>query len=353
MLRLLLSFFPELTESVYSRGIFQLVRYLFDYTLGLLPFTVIELTGILLLGWMGWRLFRFIRNRGNRSPGTFWQKSGRVVHRAGAFVGAVIFLFYFLWGFNYLRQPVADRLELTVVAPDSTLIREEFERATFVMTLNRAAIPNAGETALTSEALPEDVETLIREDLKAVLTATGYPTPGRVRGRKWFPPGLLRRFGPIGIYIPFTGEGTIDGSLLPMRLPSVMAHEMAHGYGFGDEGTCNFWAWLAMTRSPNALFRYSGSLSYWRYIGAEYRRLYPADYKEKVEELPPGIRADLQAMRENALKYRWWGSRMGSRVNNLYLKAQGIKEGVENYNKMILLVHAWQRKHGRTPLIMP
>jgi hypothetical protein len=197
---------------------------------------------------------------------------------------------------------------------------------------------------LSDTVLGDNYEKSIREDLKRQLKSDGYPTPGRVRGRLIWPQGALRQLGPIGIYIPFTGEGTVDGSLHPAQLPSTMAHEMSHGYGFADEGTCNFYAWRTCIASENPLFRYSGWLSYWRYLSGDFRGMDPEGYKQVVDSLPTGIRSDFREMRKISARYAGWGSKLGTQINDVYLKAQGVKEGTENYDLMVLLIMAWERK---------
>ncbi|MCB0582976.1 MAG: DUF3810 family protein, partial [Phaeodactylibacter sp.] len=72
-----------------------------------------------------------------------------------------------------------------------------------------------------------------------------------------------------GLYFPFTGEGHIDAGLHPLQKPYVMAHELAHGYGFGDEGTCNFLGYLACIGSDDPVIAYIGHLNYWRTLAAD------------------------------------------------------------------------------------
>lgn len=338
MLRFLFALSPNLAETVYSRGIFQAVRFVLDFTLGWLPFPTTYLLVILLVFW---GIRRIIRKK-EKKP---WKvRLKRFGLNSLTFLAAGFFLFNILWGFNYQRIPVSHQLDLDLSDPTETEIRKGFQHATEALIAARAAIPQVTDSALTSDFLPEKFETETREALKTVLQEAGYPTPGRVRGRKLFP-GVLRRVGPIGIYIPFAGEGTIDGSLLAQRVPSTLAHELAHGYGFADEGDCNFWAWLACTESDIPIFQYSGWMSFWRYAASEFRRIDPQGYKQKYEALPLGIRNDLDAMRENSRKYSGWASDLGSKVNDMYLKSQGVKEGTRKYAQMFVMVLGWEKKN--------
>lgn len=346
LLRLALAPFPGVVEAVYSRGLFVGIRWLLDHTLGLLPFPVVELLVVLLLAGI---IFRTVRNW-RKEKRTFKARLIRLGTNVAGIVGGLIFGFNILWGFNYQRQPVAHTLGLTLQAPDSVQIEQAFLRSTQAMIQARAAIRTATDSTLIAEDLPAHFEDTLHADLAKVLRADGYPVPSQVRGRKLWPKGLLRRMGPIGIYIPFTGEGTVDGSLHPAQLPSTMSHEMSHGYGFADEGTCNFYAWRACTGSANPLIRYSGWMSYWRYVAQAYARIRPEAFKAQRDSLPMGIRSDLREMRRIQQQYTGWGAELGTKFNDVYLKAQGVKEGTDNYDLMVLLVLAWEQKHSTSNL---
>ena len=41
LLRFIFSLSPEITETIYSRGIFVVIRYVLDYTIGLIPFPLL------------------------------------------------------------------------------------------------------------------------------------------------------------------------------------------------------------------------------------------------------------------------------------------------------------------------
>lgn len=345
LLRLALMPFPGVVEAVYSRGLFVGIRWLLDHTLGYLPFPVVEVAFTALLVWGVFRVVKTLARKGEHIR----QKLGRLLRGALAAGSIFVFAFNVLWGFNYQRVPVAQTLGLIIQNPDSVQIDAAFAHATSKMVQARAAIPHATDSTLQANILPTDFETAIRQDLATVLRTDGYPVPSAVRGRLLWPKGLLRYWGPIGIYIPFTGEGTVDGSLHPAQLPATLAHEMGHGYGFADEGTCNFYAWRACTQSANPLFRYSGWLSYWCYVAYEYALRHRLPTRSLRDSLPTGIRSDLAEMDRIRQQYEGAASRFGTQFNNIYLKAQGVKEGTDNYDLMVLLVMAWERNQRSSP----
>ncbi|MEM7037383.1 MAG: DUF3810 family protein, partial [Bacteroidota bacterium] len=209
----------------------------------------------------------------------------------------------------------------------------------------RARIPGASQDSLDFSLLPDDLENKVRADLTTTLQSMDIPTWGRVRGRI-IPTGTLLRLGISGIYNPFAGEGNIAGASTPQRYPTIMSHEMSHGYGFGDEGTCNFLAILACGHSKDPFLAYTGWLSYWSYLAVDLNKRDPVLYRMLRGHIPPGMRADLRANYNNSRRYAGAIARLGKKVNNAYLKAQGVKEGVQSYNRVVLLMAAWRAKYG-------
>ena len=121
-----------------------------------------------------------------------------------------------------------------------------------------------------------------------------------------------------------------------------MAHEFAHAYGFGDEGTCSFIAYLALKNDEDPFIRYSLLLDYWRTLARNYLQYDYEDYQTLRSTLPAGIVADLNAIAENRTKYPSLFPNARNKIYDSYLKAQGIKEGLQNYNRVIMLVEAYE-----------
>ena len=230
----------SLVEQYYSRGLYLLIRNGFALLSSWLPFaTVYLLLGLLSAGILV-ALLRLVRLRSGWRP---WLKSAFLT--ALSLAGALVFLFQLLWGFNYFREPLEEGLGMEPAPLDLPALQQEFEQSTEELLQLRALLPVDSHEAVPAAMLPAALENTLRNDLREVLLLHGYPAPANVRGRQLWPPGLLLRISTAGIYIPFTGEGHADGGLHHLQLPFVLSHEMSHAYGFGDEGSCNFLAWLA------------------------------------------------------------------------------------------------------------
>ena len=342
LVRVLLGFSPELTEQVYSRGIFICVRYFLDYTLGWLPFPFVQ---VLLVGLFIFSIYK-VRNlvrTHNSFLGSFKRASLGVV----SFCFGVIFFFLVLWGYNYGRLPIENSMKLTPNPLTLKELKSELKINTQEVSEARQIIPNISDSAIYKTFLPTNLEEEVREVVVKLLKQLDYPTGGTVRGRLLKPKGILLRFSTAGVYFPWTGESNVDAGLHPVQIPFTMAHEFAHGYGFTDEGTCNFLAYLACIQSDNPFFQYSGHLSYWRYLASSYRRNDREGYSDYFKTLPKGMVEDLYSIDANSDKYPDILPRWRDAVYDTYLKTQGIPEGVINYNRIVMLVKSWREINSK------
>lgn len=348
LLRFIFSLNPHITESIYSRGIFLGIRFCLDYTVELLPFPLIYLLIVLPFLFVLTKIMQWISTRKNKTKKKILFKALflKALLFCSAFLGAAVFFFYFLWGFNYERLPIEVHLKIKPEPLDIDSIRSETKLAFQMVVQARESIPGvqpSSKNALVHRFLPDNLENKIRTSLEKVLKSMNYPTTGRVRVKKLWPGGLLMRFGASGLYFPFTGEAYFPANLTPVEIPFVMAHEMVHGYGFSREGTANFLAYLTCISSEEAFIKYSGCLVYFSHISADLYRASPNEYNDLNKKMPPGIISDRVKKYKNWEKYRGWLMDWGEKVYNTYLKSQGVKEGIKSYNRLVVLTAAWRK----------
>lgn len=327
-------------ERYYSEGVYIYIRLAQDALSWIAPFPLIYILLLLITISVLLSLFRLYRKVGSVSAKIF-----SLALNAAGFIAAFIFFFQILWGWNYARVPVAEKMGLNIKPFPPDELEADFFQVTDSLLALRARLHNQDSLALDATWLPDELGKRLRKNLKATLEEHAYNNQGQVRVRAVRPEGVLLRFGTAGIYLPWVGEGHYDSGLHPIQIPYVMAHEMAHGYGFGDEGVCNFWAYLTCLRSSNDFVRYSGTLGYWRYLASEYRRQAPEAYKEAYHTyLTSSIRADLRAIYENSERFPDLMPRVRDFAYDTYLKAQGVEDGLKSYSQVIMMVHAWNLK---------
>ena len=338
LIRAILS--PEQIEQWYSRGLFPAYRTVWDTFTGYIPFPLVYL----LVFWLFFvgvlRIYRWFGD--DRRLMLKLRDFGLGILQ---FVGLVGTLFIWLWGFNYKRVPLEEQLGLEIRKVSDSLLLQTYEKNTLELISARAAIQTAEGRLIESGDLIGDLEDHLRLLLEAFLQDHNYPTNGSVRGRLIKPEGVLMRFSSSGVYLPWVGEGHIDAAVHPIQIPFVMAHEMAHGYGFGHEGICNFIAYLVCIRSDDPLVYYSGVMGYWRYLASDYRGYDGEAYEQAYNDLPEQIRADLQAIRDSIYRFPDWFPRIRYWIYDQFLKSQGVEGGIKNYSQMTKLIDAYNRKY--------
>lgn len=329
---------PAALELVYSRGVFVGVREVWDFFLPRLPVPLFYVFWVAVIWWI-WatvrRCRKWFREAGRRKA---WGELGKRILNA---VALLISVFLLGWGINYGRVEVNEKLGFELYQPTLDELRNRvYTEAAELAVLRRQITTDT--VALTAAALPVDLEVAVRPLLVSALRIHGYPAPGRPRARQLQPKGILLRLSTAGVYWPWVGEGNIDAGLHPLQKPAVMAHELAHAYGFGDEGTCTFWAWLAGRETLEPTLAYAFKLDYWRRIAGRLRQQEPEAYWAwRAESLAPGIRNDLQAIYDNSELYKDIAPVIRDVTYDTYLKAQGIHEGLLNYGKVVQMVEGY------------
>lgn len=343
-IRLMFTWQPSWCESLYSRGLYPYLHEGLHLVFGWLPFPAVYLF-VLGLGW--WLIgvigrFWYYRKRkkaGLAQEGSYWKGFG-------AFVLGLVFWFLLLWGYNYARVPLREQLDLEV--PEAMKYAAIWEEAQYIKNTciqARKAIAGVDTFALTAAHYPDNLEAVMRQSLKKVLAKQGYDTSWQVRGR-FLHPGTLLRFNSSGVYFPFVGEGNVDGGQHPISKPFTMAHELAHGYGFGDEAVCNFWGFMACIHTDHPAIQYAGYLMYWRYVyGALMEFMTEENYQLERATISRGMYNDIEAIYANMDNYPPFIPFLQPAVYDVFLKVQGVEEGIESYDRMVLLVSSWRKKN--------
>lgn len=253
--------------------------------------------------------------------------------------------FYWFWGFNYNRQSIESYLQLDSSNLDTTQLLQIYDQTQNKLLELRSQFEMSEKIKHIEDHVTE-YETNCRESLTIELKKLAYPTTGRVRIRQLRPQGSLLRISTAGVYWPFVFEGHIDPGLHPMTWPFTMSHEMGHGYGFTDEGTCNFLGWLACTSHEDPFIQYSGWIAYYRYLLTNIRRaISPEQYQILYDSIDARLKKDLSEIRRYAMRYPDIMPAVRDVFYDNYLKSHGVKGGLINYSKIIKLVYAWEQKN--------
>lgn len=340
-------FAPGLVERYYSYGLFPVVARAFAPA-GLVSFSLAEallallLAAVtLLLARLAWRLYTA------RSRWLALLLSALKTWLWAAGIGLALFLLIF--GLNYQRRPLAETLRFERRDPTPTEI-EAISR-TVVEGINRyyeesragvegARAADAGRMPLSRAEL----YAVLEEAYRAEPLLEGAPASA-VPPKPVYFSGLLSRFGVAGLYSPFTGEPNYNTLQPDFDLPFSIAHEMAHQRGYAREDEANFIAFLVCTRASNPFVRYSGYLGALRVFGV-LLRVAPERYRDVVAALGEGPRADLRARAQFWARYSGRLAGLGQSVNHVYLRVNGVRSGVRNYNEASALIVGYYLKQA-------
>ena len=317
-------------EQIYYKGIFRVIRTIYDTLFGWSPVPMIYFVVLIVL-------VRIVKWFNDWKRGFFFQFS-----RALGGVGMLITLFYVLWGFNYNQVALQDRLELNLESVTQEDVEMEFQRATEILRNEAENLPDqyTSDAAIAHLKVSDDD---LRADVERALDILQLSNKGHVRVRQLWPKGFLLRWSTAGIYIPHAVEGHIDMGLMSVQKPFTLAHEMAHGYGVTDEGACNFIAWLACSQSKDAWVRYGGAFTYWRYAAAEMEH---SRVEEVIHTLDPVVMRSIILVRENDQKYPDIMPQIRDAIYSSYLKQHGVKGGLRSYNYVVKMVSQYLKREG-------
>jgi hypothetical protein len=247
----------------------------------------------------------------------------------GTGLAVVYLVFLGLWGFNYRRVPMTERLVIDRNVPSS--------EAVVALGLQAVEQMNAlYEGAHAEGDNPPWLDGRLRDAFdraQGFLSDAPPAVPGRLKSTIYGP--YFRWTGVDGMVNPFGLEVMANPDLLPVERPFVAAHEWAHLAGYADESEANFVGWLTCVRAGTAA-QYSGWLYlYWQLSGEAGAQ----DRARLASALAPGPRRDIEAIVERVRRGQMPLLRRSSwMVYDQYLKANRVEAGVRSYGLVVTLI---------------
>jgi hypothetical protein len=249
--------------------------------------------------------------------------------RATVAASVALLAFYVMWGLNYRRLPLIDKVPF-----DQAAVSPEAARALAVRAVAEVnALHSAAHAADNGTAL---VDPSLAGAFAAAQRAVGVGTPATPgRPKRSLLDWYFKAAGVSGMTDPFFLETLVVSDLLPFERSHVIAHEWSHLAGFADEGEANFVGWLTCTKGSPAA-RYSG----WMFLYTEVAASLPeVDRKEVAAGLAPGPRADLRAVAQRIRRnVNPVVADTGWMVYDRYLKANRVEAGRASYAEVVRLV---------------
>ncbi|MBM3432814.1 MAG: DUF3810 domain-containing protein [Bacteroidetes bacterium] len=341
-----LAYFPQWVDRYYSNGLFPLLSRMQRFILGWIPFSIGDLLyGFLVLALLYQLiqlLYGLIRKRFTRvSLAELLQRIFFLLLLG--YVG-----FNLLWGLNYNRPPLADRLHMQVVSPTPA------ELDTLATDLLRGLdhyarlVTPAQRDSFNQKKRLFDGAVEAYQHLHPGSFPSLYVTPSIKPSLFSYPGNYL---GFQGYYNPFTGEAQVNTTIPRFLEPFVTAHEIAHQLGYSREQEANFMAVLACDRSTEPTFRYSMYFDLFLYTLGEISLQDTTRAKQYLESAPPQVKTDLATYRHFKRLHRNPLERVIMWLYHEFLRANNQPNGKYTYNEVVSWVIAYRRTFGRTSLL--
>ena len=332
----IIPYFPEMVEQYYSNALYPILSKFERIILGKIPFSIGDILYFMLivlgLRWLlkkrkTWRLE--------------WKNNTLSIL---SFISVFYFFFHLLWGLNYYRQPLFEKMAIERDYSDADLL---------AFTKKIIAKTNAIQNELTKNdsakvVVPYSQEQLFQMNIQGYKSLSKkypffeYKNPSIKKSLFSLP---LTYMGFGGYLNPFTNEAQVNYLGPLYSFPMTTNHEMAHQMGFASESECNFIGFLASVKNDDLYIQYSGYSMALRFCLGNWQDRDEAVFKELLKTVNPGI---LKNYKESELFWKQYDTIIDKGFHAFYdqfLKVNQQKDGIESYSKFVnLMVNYYKEK---------
>ena len=332
----IIPYFPEMVEQYYSNALYPILSKFERIILGKIPFSIGDILYFMLivLG-LKWLLKK------RKTWKLEWKNNTLSIL---SFISVFYFFFHLLWGLNYYRQPLFEKMAIERDYSDADLL---------AFTKKIIAKTNAIQNQLTKNdsakvVVPYSQEQLFQMNIEGYKSlSTKYPffeykNPSIKKSLFSLP---LTYMGFGGYLNPFTNEAQVNYLGPLYSFPMTTNHEMAHQMGFASESECNFIGFLASVKNDDLYIQYSGYSMALRFCLGNWQDRDEAVFKELLKTVNPGI---LKNYKESELFWKQYDTIIDKGFHAFYdqfLKVNQQKDGIESYSKFVnLMVNYYKGK---------
>ena len=336
----ILSFFPEFVEEYYSNGLYVFISKILRILLGWIPFSFGDVIYLILILFL---LFKLYKNR----KSVFSWKSWKLEWKSN-FLGIlkVVSIFYFffniLWGLNYHRIPLYEKMNL-----DKEYTAEELIVFTKKMIVKVNEIHSQIEQNASLKIVnPYDIETIYGKTQKGYdqlgnqYASFTYKNPSIKKSLVSLP---LTYMGFGGYLNPFTNEAQVNYKIPKYNFPTTVCHEMAHQIGYASESEANFVGYLASINNDDIYFQYSGYAYALKYCLGNIERFEEGKSKELFPLIHPGVLKNYQESKDFWETHQTPIDTFFHYFYDNFLKANQQKDGMEGYSKFVGLMMGYYK----------
>ncbi len=332
----ILSLFPEFIERWYSNGLYPKLSFAERTLLGWIPFSVgdVVYTVLILLAlrWL-WKI--------RKSWRAAWKDN---ILKILSFISVLYFLFNLLWGINYRREKLADKLHIGTDYTNAELL--VFTKKIIAQTNNiQETITGSDSAKVVFRYSQQQVFRMNLGGYRQLAQAYpdfAYERPSVKKSLISLP---LTYMGFSGYLNPFTGEAQVNDRVPMYTFPMTAAHEMAHQMGFAGEGEANFVGYMACIHNPDPFFQYAGYVTALRYCLGNWEIRDEKTLKALLKTVNPGILKNFDDSEKFWNGYETFIDKGFKVFYDNFLKLNQ-QEGLESYSRFVdLLVNYYKTEN--------
>ena len=330
--------YSEFVENYYSTGFYPVISRLFRILFGWIPFSVGDLIYFALIILAITYLYR------NRK--SIWKNKLAFVRNVLMILSVAYFTFHFMWGMNYYREPLSQKLQLSPNKEYQDLL-EFTEKLIQKTNESQVAITKDSSLAVNIPYSQKEIfnKTIQGYDhLKTIHPFLAYDRPSVKKSL--FSTGLTY-MGYAGYLNPFTNEAQVNGLLPNFRFPVVVGHEIGHQLGYSAENETNFIGYLVTANNNDIYFQYAAYAYALGYCLSDIRSSDKEEFNRLLSTLNPGVKNNFQEMSNFWNSYENPMEPVFKSIFNSFLKANNQTEGIRSYNAVVSLLVAY---HKQKPL---
>ena len=327
----LLTHYPQIVETYYSNLLYPFISKLFRLVFGWLPFSVGDLIYSMALIY----ILRWLYKLTKKGFKQLRLKDDLI----GVMVAAssVYFMFHLLWGLNYYRMPIEQRLNLNSEYTTTALI----EVTQKLIVRSNALHSEISKDPSKQFEIPYNFKKISKKVTQGYTALSvsypflAYETPSQKQSLYSLP---LAYMGFSGYLNPFTNEAQVNSKMPVNSMPLTLAHEQAHQLGYAAESEANFVAFLATYNHKDPYFRYTAHTFALRYCLKDLYKRDKTTFEVLINDIHSGITKDFRNREKHWAQFENPLEPIFKRVYGRFLKANQQTQGIESYNQVVALV---------------
>jgi len=333
----IISFFPEFIECFYSNGLYNSLSNLSRVLFGFIPFSIGD------FGYLFAIVFLIIGYTKNRKIIKLSWKDRLL--KILSYFSIFYFSFNILWGLNYYRVPLFEKLKIEKEYSNEDLL---------IFTKKLIAKTNSIHSQITKNdslkvVFPYSQEQVFEmnlngyQSLSKQIPSLNYKHPSIKKSLFSLP---LSYMGFSGYLNPFTNEAQVNDKIPMYNFPTTLTHEMAHQLGYASESEANFIGFLASINNENLYFQYSGYNHALHYCLSNWKFNDEVQFKKLLKTVHPGIIKNYKESEDFWNKYESFVEKGFHLFYDRFLKMNQQKDGIDGYSRFVdLLVNYYKNEN--------